>query len=88
MEGLHDPLVWNQIVTVVGLWALVALAIHRWGPGRRKSTVYCPETSTPMKVTVLQREADWGTFRPADITACSRFPGAAVACDKKCLARI
>jgi hypothetical protein len=88
MEGLHNPLLWAQIATVAALWALVALGIRHWGPGRRQSAVYCPETSMPMKVTVLHKEADWGTFRPADIVACSRFAGTAVACDKKCLAQI
>lgn len=89
MDGLRDPLLWLQAVIAVALLALAAVAIRRWGPGRLKRSVYCPETSLRAKVAVLRKEADWGTFRATDITACSRFPGGGpVSCQKNCLARL
>ncbi len=88
MNALHDPRVWMAIAGVVAVWAVVAVWIRRWGPGRIGHVVYCPETNQRARVVVLQKEAAWGTFRAADISACSRFPGAAVTCDKRCLAHL
>jgi len=88
MEGLHDSMLWLQVAVVVTLWTFAAFLIRRWGPGRRKCSVYCPETSRRAKVAARWKEGDWGTFHAAEITACSRFPGGPVTCQKQCLARL
>jgi hypothetical protein len=88
MNVLHDPRVWITVVGVLAVWAVVAAGIRRWGPGQAGHVVDCPETKQKTRVLVLQKEAGWGTLRAADVTACSRFPGEAVTCDKECLAQL
>ncbi len=88
LNGLHDPRLWMTLAGVVAAWALVASGIRRWGPGKVRHVVDCPETKKKANVVVLQKEATWGTYRAADITGCSRFPGAPVTCDKGCLTQL
>jgi hypothetical protein len=87
MNGLYNPWVWMAVAGVVAVWAVVAVWIRRWGPGQVGHLVDCPEKNQKARIVVLQKEAAWGTFRAADVTACSLFSGA-VTCEKRCLARL
>lgn len=73
------------VIAVGSAWVVLFLTIRRWGPGRGKRRVVCPESKTRAKVTVIQGEGDFGSLRVVDVTACSLFPHAPLACGKECL---
>lgn len=75
------------IATVVCVWAVAVLTIRRWGPGRARRSVRCPEKNRRARLEVEQREGEFGRLRVADVTACSLLPAARVDCGKECLAR-
>ncbi len=76
------------VIAVVSAWVVLFLAIRRWGPGRGKRRVVCPELKRRAKVTVTQGEGDFGSLRVIDVTACSLFSGAPLACGKECLPQL
>ena len=75
------------VVAVLTGWAVVCLAIRRWGPGRAKRRVRCPTKRVRAKVVVEQREGDFGSLRATDVLTCSLFPAAPLTCGKECLNR-
>ncbi len=38
-----DVLVAAEVVAVLTAWGFLLLSVRRWGPGRRKRSVRCPE---------------------------------------------
>lgn len=77
-----------EVVAVLGMLAVFALAVWYWGPGEREHIVKCPEKKINAKVLVEQREGDFGRLRMADIERCSLLPEGPVACDKACLSHL
>jgi len=75
------------ILTVVVVWAVAIYTIHRWGPGRDRRSVRCPDKGVRARVVVEQREAGFGELAVTDVAACSLLRGP-VTCDKGCLARL
>lgn len=74
------------ILTVLVAWAVAFYTIRRWGPGRARRAVRCPEKKARARVVVEQRESEFGRLAVTDVTACSLLDGP-VTCDKACLAR-
>lgn len=82
-----ESIVAIQVVGVLLAWSVAAYAIWKWGPGLRKRSVRCPEKKLRAKVLADQREAEFGSLRVTDVTACSLFAGAPL-CGKECLGRL
>lgn len=83
-----ESIVAIQVVGVLLAWLVAAYAIWKWGPGLRKRSVRCPEKKVRAKVLVDQREAEFGSLRVTDVTACSLFADAPLTCGKECLGRL
>ncbi|MFQ5664630.1 MAG: hypothetical protein ACE5HL_12460 [Terriglobia bacterium] len=83
-----DPLVLLEVVAVVAAWMLVLLTIRRWGPGRSRHWVRCPEKKRRAKVVVEYKESEFGRVRAVDVKDCSLLPDQPVDCDKECLTRL
>ncbi len=81
---------WYAIVIpwYILFWGTVALLIRRYGPGRVKHSVRCPEMNVRARLVVLYREPTFGAVEASDVTACSLFGTALLTCDKACLARL
>jgi Flp pilus assembly protein CpaB len=80
-----DPLF--AIIVAAGVVAAGLFAIHRWGPGRSRRWVHCPEKETDAQVLVERKEGSFGALLPPDVVSCSLLPGGPVDCDKACLRR-
>ena len=76
------------VVAVLSAWAVVAFAIWRWGPGRRKLSVRCPTRQVRGRIMVEQREGEFGSLRVADVVGCSLLPEGPPTCGKQCLPRL
>ena len=76
------------VLGVLSAWGIVLFSIWRWGPGRAKHSVLCPEKQLRAKLVVEQREGDFGSLRANDVAACSLFPEGPLNCNKECLARL
>ncbi|MEE8607672.1 MAG: hypothetical protein V3S55_08715 [Nitrospiraceae bacterium] len=88
-EQAMDVLVAVEVVAVLTAWGFLFLSVRRWGPGRRKRSVRCPEKKQRAKVLVEHREGDYGSVYAADVIACSLLPKEKpVTCEKKCLDRL
>ena len=85
---MFDPLVLAVAAWVVLVVAAGTMVIRRWGPGRVKRSVRCPDKNTEAKLVVLYTEPKWGTLTATDVAACSLFGAGPVGCDKACLARL
>lgn len=70
------------------IWLVVGFTLRRWGPGVSKRIVRCPETKSVARISVLYKEADFGSTQAQDIVHCSLFGGGPVTCEKKCLRRV
>ncbi len=81
---------WYMVVVpwLILFWGAVALLIRRYGPGRMKRSVRCPERNTRAKLIVHYSEPTFGAVEASDVTACSLFSTAPITCDKACLARL
>lgn len=73
------------ILAVAAAWSVFAYTVWRWGPGRRRRSVRCPEKNKRARLVVEQRESGFGTLQVTDVTACSLLPDGPVTCDKQCL---
>ncbi len=81
-----DVMVAAEVVAVLTAGGFLFLSVRRWGPGRRKRSVRCPEKKQRAKVLVEHREGDYGSVHAADVIACSLLPKERpVTCEKKCL---
>jgi hypothetical protein len=76
------------ILAVLSAWGVLFWTIYRWGPGRGRRRVFCPDKGVRAKVEVELEEGDFGRLRVADAVACSLFPGAPLTCDKDCLRQL
>lgn len=76
------------ILAVAGAWGVFAYTVRRWGPGRARRSVRCPEKNQKARLMVEQREGDFGSLRVVDVTACSLLPDEKVTCGKECLDRM
>ncbi len=84
-----DAMVAVEVVAVLTGRGFLFLSVRRWGPGRRKRSVRCPEKKQRAKVLVEHREGDYGSVYAADVIACSLLPKEKpVTCKKKCLDRL
>lgn len=83
-----DTITLISITWVALLWTTVAVAIHRWGPGRSDHSLQCPEKKQRAQLVVLNSEGHFGELRPADVLWCSLFGAEPVRCDRACLARL
>ena len=78
----------DLLVAIVLAAAAVAaglLAIHRWGPGRSRNWVHCPEKKVDAQILVERKEGSFGALTPPDVASCSLLPEGKVDCEKKCL---
>ena len=83
-----DPLT-LVAVSWVAVTLLTAVAVIRQvGPGKVRRRVRCPDLKRRAKVEVLYTEPVWGTLKATDITRCSLFGPAQVACNKKCMTQL
>ena len=73
------------ILAVVAAWSVFAYTVWRWGPGRRRRSVHCPEKNQRARLVVQQHESGFGTLQVTNVTACSLLPDGPVTCDKECL---
>jgi len=73
------------MAAVAGAWGVFAYTVRRWGPGRRRRSVRCPEKKRRARLVVEQREGDFGSLRVVDVDACSLLPEGPVTCGKECL---
>ena len=76
------------ILAVLTAWGVLFWTICRWGPGRGRRRVVCPEKGVRATVEVEQAEGDFGRLRAVDAMTCSLFPGAPLTCDKSCLRQL
>ncbi len=76
------------ILAALGVWFVVARSVWRSGPGRRKYSTECPENGLAVKVTVDQKEGDFGSLVKADVLQCSLFSPGPPNCGKECLGRL
>lgn len=83
-----DPIVLLEILAVLAAWALVFFGIRRWGPGRSRHWVRCPEHKKRARVLVDYKEGDFGSVRATDVKACSLLPEQPPTCDKECLTKL
>lgn len=74
------------IFWVLLLWTTVGAAIYRWGPGRSRRHVNCPERQREADLVVLHAEGNFGELRDADVAWCSLFGPEPVRCNRACLA--
>lgn len=78
----------DLVVAIIVAAAVVAaglFAIHRWGPGRYRNWVRCPEKKVDAQILIERQEGSFGALTPPDVAACSLLPEGKVDCDKKCL---
>ncbi len=80
--------VWLAGFVVVIAWAVAAFTIWRWGPGRARRPVFCPEQHIPTHVVAVRSEMGFGTLRTSDIVQCDLLGPGPVTCGKRCLARL
>jgi hypothetical protein len=76
------------ILGVLAAWGVLFWTIYRWGPGRRRRRVVCPEKGVRATVEVEQKEGDFGRLRAVDAVACSLVPDEPLTCDKECLRQL
>ena len=80
-----DPLLAILLAAVVVAAGL--FAIHRWGPGRSRRWVHCPEKDRDAQVLVERKEGSFAALLPPDVVTCSLLPEGKVDCDQECLHR-
>ncbi len=73
---------------VVAAWIGAAFLIRRWGPGRARRRVFCPEQKVPTHVIAEASEAGYGAIRTTDIVKCDLLGPGPVTCSKHCMARL
>lgn len=73
------------ILAVASAWGVFGYTLRRWGPGRARRSVRCPEKNQRARLRVEQREGDFGSLRVVDVETCSLLPEGPVTCDKECL---
>jgi hypothetical protein len=73
------------ILAIVAAWSFFAYTVWRWGPGRRRHSVRCPEKNRRARVVVERQESGYGTLLVTDIAECSLLPDGSVSCGKECL---
>ena len=79
---------WFAAGLVVVAWVAAAFVIRRWGPGRVRRLVFCPEQHIPTHVVALRSEAGFGALRTTDIVKCDLLGPGPVTCEKRCLVRL
>ena len=85
---MWDPSFYVVLAGVMLMWLVIAFVVHRWGPGVNKRIVRCPEKHTLARVSILYREAGFGSVRAEDVVKCSLLGPGPVTCDKHCLAHV
>ena len=85
---MWDPAVLVVLAGVVLMWLIVAVVVGRWGPGIIRRIVRCPEKRSVARVSVLYKEAGFGSVRAEDVVNCSLLGSGPVSCDKDCLSRV
>lgn len=78
---------WAAVV-VVAAWVGAAFLIRRWGPGRFRRRVLCPEQKIPTHVLAVASEAGYGAIRTTDVVKCDLLGPEPVTCEKRCLVRL
>lgn len=75
-------------VVVLAAWIGAAFLIRRWGPGRARRRVFCPEAKVPTHVVAVASEAGFGAIRTTDIVKCDLLGPGPVTCEKRCMVRL
>lgn len=78
----------EAVLAVIAVWAVAAVVIRRFGPGRVCRRVYCPEKHVAARVVAVQSEAGFGTLRTTDIVECNLLAPLPIDCGKRCLAKL
>lgn len=80
--------VWLAVIAVAAIWVGAAFLIRRWGPGRARRRVFCPEKKVTTHVLAVASEAGFGAIRTTDIVKCDLLGPGPVTCEKRCLVRL
>jgi hypothetical protein len=80
--------VWFAAIVVLTVWVVAAFVIRRWGPGRFRRRVFCPDQKVPTHVVAVASEAGYGAIRTTDIVRCDLLGPGPVTCEKRCLVRM
>lgn len=79
---------WFALAVVLAAWMGTGFLIRRWGPGRVRRRVLCPEKKVHAQVVALRTEAGFGAIQTTDIVGCDLLTPGPVNCGKRCMVRL
>ena len=80
--------VWLAVIAVAAIWVGAAFLIRRWGPGRARRRVFCPEKKVPTHVLAVASEAGFCAICTTHIVKCGLLGPGPVTCEKRCMVRL